>query len=66
MRLHFDQKANALYFRLTDDKIVESEEVRDGIVFDFDERGEVVAIEILNLKERVPDLNVHDIKVEVA
>lgn len=55
MRLHFDESADALYLRLDESPVVESEEVQPGIVLDFDERGQVVGIEILSLKERVPE-----------
>ena len=52
MRLHFDEKADALYLRLDDSSVVDSEEVRPGIVLDFNERNQVVGIEILRVKER--------------
>lgn len=54
MRLHYDEKVDALYLRLDDSKIVESEEVRPGIVLDFNAANEVVGIEVLDLKRRVP------------
>lgn len=49
MRVHFDEKADALYIRFDESKILESEEVRPGIILDFNEKNQVVAIEILNL-----------------
>jgi len=52
MRLHVDKEADALYLRLDDSKIIESEEVSPGVVLDFDERNQVVGIEILNLSKR--------------
>jgi len=66
MRLHFDEKADALYLRLDDSSVVESEEVRPGIVLDFDQRNQVVGIEILRVKERVPLANLRQIQFEVA
>jgi len=66
MRLHFDEKADALYLRLDDSSVVESEEVRPGIVLDFDQRNQVVGIEILRVKERVPLANLRHIQFEVA
>ena len=60
MKLHFDRKADALYLRLDDSKIIESEEISPGIVFDFNEHHQVVAIEILNVKNRVPRPNFLD------
>ncbi len=35
MKLHGDQEADALYLRLDESKIVESEEVSPGVVLDF-------------------------------
>jgi uncharacterized protein YuzE len=66
MRLHFDEKADALYLRLDDSSVVESEEVRPGIVLDFNERNQVVGIEILRVKDRVPLAKLRQIQFEVA
>ena len=66
MRLHFDRETDAMYFRLRDAKIIESEEVQPGVILDFDEDGEIVAIEILGLKKRAPDFDPADLKVDVA
>jgi uncharacterized protein YuzE len=54
MRLKVDHEADALYFRLDESAIVESEEIRPGVVLDYDARDNVVGIEILRLSERVP------------
>ena len=53
MRLKIDKKNDALYLRLDEDAIVESEEVQLGVIFDFNEKGEVVGIEMLNLSRRM-------------
>ena len=53
MRLKVDKENDALYFRLDELAIVESEEVRPGIVLDFDAQGQVVGVEILHLSSRV-------------
>lgn len=56
MRLKVDKENDALYFRLDESSIVESEEVQPGIVLDFNAEGKVVGIEILNLSIRMtPD-----------
>lgn len=52
MRLKIDKESDALYFRLDETKILESEEVQPGIILDFDAEGRVVGIEILNLSTR--------------
>ncbi|HVJ10155.1 MAG TPA: DUF2283 domain-containing protein [Burkholderiales bacterium] len=38
MRIHYDKKVDALYLRLDNSKVVESEEVKPGIVLNFKRR----------------------------
>jgi uncharacterized protein YuzE len=52
MRVRVDQSADAVYLNLSDNAVVESEEVADGIVVDFDANGRVVGIEILDASKR--------------
>lgn len=47
MQLRYDEEDDAIYLRLSDRGIIESEEVRPGIVLDYDEDGVVVGIEVL-------------------
>ena len=53
MRLKVDKENDALYFRLDESSIVESEEVHPGVILDFNAEGKVVGIEILNLSSRM-------------
>lgn len=56
MRLKVDKASDALYFRLDESVIVESEEVEPGVILDFDADGKVVGIEMLHISSRVaPD-----------
>ena len=52
MKLKVDRENDALYFRLDENAIVESEEVQPGVILDFDKNGQVVGIEILGLSAR--------------
>jgi uncharacterized protein YuzE len=54
VRLKVDQKNDALYLRLDESAVVESEEVRPGVILDYDADDNVVGIEILGLSKRVP------------
>ena len=47
MQLKVDKESDTLYFRLNEKAIVDSEEVRPGIMFDFDKDGQVVGVEFL-------------------
>ncbi len=66
MKLNIDEKSDALYLRLDDSKIIESEEVSPGVVLDFNEHGQVVGIEMLNLSQRSPRLNLRDLQFQSA
>ena len=66
MKLKVDEKADALYLRLDDTKIVDSREVQPGVVLDFSESGEVIGIEILRLSRRVPKIDLHDFQYQTA
>jgi len=66
MKMHYDEKTDALYLRLDDSKIIESEEVQPGIVLDFDANNQVVGVEILRVQERVPSANLKEIQFKVA
>lgn len=57
MKLHVDEQADALYLRLDDSEIIESDEVSLGIILDFNAANQVVGIEVLNLSTRAPLLN---------
>jgi len=65
MKMHHDQKIDALYLRLDDSKIIESAEVQPDIVLDYDANNQVAGVEILRLKERAPsaDLKYLDFKM---
>lgn len=64
MKLDVDSEADALYLRLDDSVIVQSEEVSPGIVLDYNEANEVVGVEMLRLSKRSPGLNLTDVHFE--
>lgn len=66
MKLHVDKEADALYLRLDDSAIVESEEVSPGVVLDYNESNELVGVELLNLSKRSANLNLSAIEFETA
>lgn len=66
MKLHIDKKSDALYLRLDDSSIIESQEVSPGVVLDFNENNQVVGIEMLNLSHRTPQLNLDELQYQTA
>ena len=66
MKLYIDKEADALYLRLDDSPILESEEVSAGVVLDYDESNNVVGIEMLHLSKRSPKLNLSILQFETV
>ncbi|MDY7018947.1 MAG: DUF2283 domain-containing protein [Chloroflexota bacterium] len=54
MRIRIDEASDALYFRLDESLVVESEEVQPGVILDYNAAGQTVGIEILGIKGRIP------------
>jgi uncharacterized protein YuzE len=66
MRLKVDKESDALYLRLDESAVVESEEVRPGVVLDYDAAGNVVGVEILNLSKRVAPERLRVLQLETV
>ena len=52
MKVTLDKDGGALYFRLRAGTIIESEEVRPGVILDYDENDRVVGVEFLHVSKR--------------
>jgi uncharacterized protein YuzE len=53
MKLHYDAATDSLYIDLADRPSVDSDEVADGVVLDFDANGHLVGIDIDHASQRV-------------
>jgi len=51
MRISYDEKTDSLYVRLTETPYYESDEVKESVLLDYDDKGNVIGIEILNASE---------------
>ena len=56
MQIEYDAKSDAMYLRLSDAKIADTDETEPGCMVDYDEAGRVVGIEILDFSERMKTL----------
>lgn len=52
MRVQYDPSADAMYIRLAEGIVADSDEVREGVVLDYDASGKVLGIEVLNVSKR--------------
>lgn len=53
MKVIYDKETDMLSIVLRPGKVVESDEVREGLIFDYDKAGRVLSIELLDASEQV-------------
>jgi len=53
MNIKFNKEADAIYLRLSDAEIAESDEDKPGIVIDYDIDGNIVGIEVLHASHKI-------------
>ena len=67
MNIYFDEESDIISICLDDSKkVADSEEVRSGVVLDFDDQGRVIGIEMLGVKDRIPLEQLKKFNLEVA
>jgi uncharacterized protein YuzE len=66
MRIRVDRKNDALYFRLDESQIIESEEIQPGVILDYDKNDKVVGVEFLNISSRASDDELSSIQFNAA
>ena len=64
MKVKYDKEVDVLYITFSDNKIVESDEDKPGIVLDYDKSGLIVGIEILDASKNMN--NPAKVEYEVA
>jgi len=52
MKVIYDPETDSLTFILRKEKIQESDELKEGVIIDYDAKGRVVSIELLNASKK--------------
>jgi uncharacterized protein YuzE len=67
MKISYDKEADAIYFTISETtQVAESEEVRPGIVLDFDDNNRVIGVEILSASQRMSNDEIKKVLIDVA
>jgi len=53
MKISYDKATDSLYIHLADRESVDSDEVKDGVVLDFDANGALVGIDVQAAMKRI-------------
>ena len=54
MKVKYDKEVDVLYITLSDEPISESDEGKPGVIIDYSEKGNIVAIEIIDASKQMP------------
>ncbi|MBI2454155.1 MAG: DUF2283 domain-containing protein [Parcubacteria group bacterium] len=53
MKLHYNKSEDAFYVRFEDSPYAESDEVEEGVILDYDKKGKIIGIEILDASKKL-------------
>ena len=54
MKVKYDKETDIIYISFSEEKIIESDEDKHGIILDYSENGNIVGIEILDASKHIP------------
>ncbi|MDO8514874.1 MAG: DUF2283 domain-containing protein [bacterium] len=57
MNLNYDPKTDSLYLELRSGKYDRSKKVSGGIMADYDDKGKILGLEILGVKDIIPSFS---------
>ncbi len=55
MKVIFDRETDTLSIIFRSENISESDEVRDGVIIDYDKEGKVVSMEIMDASDQISE-----------
>ncbi len=69
MKIEYSKEADAIYVYFKEDFVAKSKEIEDGVVIDFDEKGQLIGIEVLDVSQRfslsdIVNVNIENLPVE--
>ena len=56
-KVRYDSSLDVLYIRFREGNVVDSDEIEDGLIIDYDNQGNIIGIEVLEFSKRRIDLN---------
>ena len=69
MKIEYSKEADAIYVYFKEEYVAKSKEIEDGVVIDFDEKGQLIGIEVLDVSQRfklsdIVNVNIENLPVE--
>jgi len=57
MKIKYDKEVDVLYIEFVNDKVVESDEEKQDIIIDYNDKGNIIGIEVLNASSKMKQPN---------
>lgn len=57
MVVKYDKESDIIYIQFSENKVVESDEDKPGLILDYGENGDIVGIEVLNASKKTNQPN---------
>jgi len=58
MKILYDNETDSIYVKFSTDTIIESEEVKKDVVVDYNDKDEIVSVEVLNVKTNPHEIDI--------
>ena len=71
VKIEYSKPADALSVSIREIEVARSEDIQDGVVVDFDDKGQIVGIEILDVSSKLSladlcNVSIENLPVELA
>ena len=71
MKIECSKEADAIYVYFKEEFVAKSKEIEDGVVIDFDEKGQLIGIEVLDVSQRfslsdIVNVNIENLPIEAV
>jgi uncharacterized protein YuzE len=71
MKIEYSKEADAIYVYFKEDFVAKSKEIEDGVIIDFDAKGQLIGIEVLDVSQRfslsdIVNVNIENLPVEAV
>lgn len=58
MKIQYDNETDTIYVKLSNDTVVESEEIKKDVIVDYNLEDEIIAVEVLNVKTNPHEIDI--------
>ena len=64
MKIEYSKAADAIYVYFKEDFVAKSKEIEEGVIIDFDGKGQLIGIEVLDVSQRFSLADIVNVHIE--